>query len=206
MDRALSATAVAEIAGAICGGEPAAYPTETFYGLGADPRRADALQRVLDLKGRDADDKPLLLLAASLDQLAPWVRELPRGFDALVAHFWPGPLTMVLPAAEGLPGPLVGPSGGIAVRVTAHALARELIEECGTAITGTSANRSGQPPARSADEVRAAFGDDLRHVLDGGETAGEAPSTLVELRDHGVHLLRAGAVPEDDLRRVVRLV
>jgi len=193
-------------ADAIRSGEVVAFPTETFYGLGADPRQPAALQRVLDLKGREAQGKPLLVLAASLDQIAPWVGELPPGFDLLVAHFWPGPLTLVLPAAEGIAAPLLGPGGGVALRLTSHPVARALIAACGTAITGTSANPSGEAPARSAAQVRAAFGARTPHVLDGGETPGGPPSTLVELGTDGARVLRAGAVQEDNLWRVLRLL
>ncbi|MGD8330879.1 MAG: L-threonylcarbamoyladenylate synthase [Acidobacteriota bacterium] len=198
--------AIETVAGSIRDGAVVAFPTETFYGLGADPRQPAALQRVLDLKGRDAQGKPLLLLAASLEQIAPWVRELPNGFDLLVAHFWPGPLTLVLPAAAGIPAPLLGPGGGIALRVTSHPLARALIAACGTAITGTSANPSGAPPPRTAEQVRAAFGASSPQVLDGGVTPGGPPSTLIELGADGIRVLRAGAVAEEELRRVLRLL
>jgi L-threonylcarbamoyladenylate synthase len=183
-----------------------AFPTETFYGLGADPRQPAALQQVLQLKGREATGKPLLLLAAALDHVAPWVGELPSGFDRLAAHFWPGPLTLVLPAAPGVPAPLLGPTRGVALRVTSHPVARELIRLCGTAITGTSANRGGAPPARSAEEVRRAFGDELDAVVDGGDSPGGPPSTLVELSASGARLLRRGAIEEAALARVVELL
>lgn len=182
-----------------------AFPTETFYGLGADPRQDAALLEVLRLKGRDAT-KPLLLLAASLDQVAPWVSTIPPGFDRLVAHFWPGALTLVLSAAPGVPKPLIGRTGGVAIRLTSQPLARRLILACGTAITGTSANPTGRPAAQSAAQVRAFFGSELAAVLDGGTTPGGEPSTLLQLDSDGARLLRAGVVDEVALRGVVRLV
>lgn len=184
----------------------AAFPTETYYGLGADPRRPGGLQRVLQLKGRSAADKPLLLLAASLDQLAPWVRNFPPDFDRLTAHFWPGPLTLVLPAATGIPDELVGSGGGVAVRVSSHPLARRLILACGTAITGTSANRAGMPPCADAAAVRAAFGDEIAVVVDGGPARGGQPSTLLDLCGPEPRVLRSGAIREAALRKIVRLV
>jgi len=199
-DEALHAAALAVQRGGVVG-----FPTETYYGLAADPRQASALREVLRLKGRDGRDKPLLLLAASLDDVAPWVGSFPAGFDELVARFWPGPLTLVLPAAESVPTALRGPSGGVGVRLTSHPLARRFIDACGTAVTGTSANRTGDSPARDAAQVKAAFGGELAAVLDGGETCGGAPSTIVELRHDGARLLRAGTVPEVALREVVRL-
>jgi len=191
---------------AVLRGGVVAFPTETFYGLGADPTTEAALEKLVRLKGRDAKDKPLLLLAASLDDVAPWVETFPPDFDRLVAHFWPGPLTLVLPAAAAIAPALVGPEGGVAVRMTSHPLARRLITACGRALTGTSANRSGQPPAHNAKMARDAFGDELAALLDGGETPGGQPSTLLRLSVEGAHLVRPGAVPEAALRDLVQLL
>lgn len=201
----MSTVAIERAAATIRAGGVVAFPTETFYGLGADPHQPAALDRVLRLKGRGGEDKPLLLLAASLDQVAPWVGDLPPGFDTLVARFWPGPLTLVLPAAPDLPPSLVGPGGGVAVRISPHPLARRLCSASGTAITGTSANRTDAPPARTAAAVRAAFGDRIDAVIDGGTTPGGAPSTLVELTPEGARLLRAGALAEAALAEVIEL-
>lgn len=201
----MSAADIAAAAAAVRRGGVVGFPTETFYGLGADPRQDAALREVLRLKGRAAT-MPLLLLAASLDQVAPWVGAIPPGFDRLVAHFWPGALTLVLPAAPGVPEPLIGRGGGVAIRLTSQPLARRLILACGTAITGTSANPTGRPAAQSAAQVRAFFGPELAAVLDGGTTAGGEPSTLLQLDSDGARLLRAGVVDEVALRGVVRLV
>ncbi len=195
---------LADAAVAIAGGGVVAYPTETFYALGADPGQSRALDRLLRLKGRAAD-KPLLLLIASLDDLGDWVREFPPAFDRLVAHFWPGAMTMVLPARAGLPSALIG-SGGIAVRLTSHPVARGLIRACGTALPGTSANRTGEPPCADADAVRAAFGDQLTVVVDGGPTAAVEPSTLLDLTGEKPRILRSGAIDDAAIHRVVRLV
>lgn len=197
---------IAAAAAAVQRGEVVAFPTETFYGLGADPRQPAALLEVLRLKGRTDAAKPLLLLAASLDQVAPWVGTFPPGFDRLAAHFWPGALTLVLPAAPGVPPPLIGAGGGVAVRLTSQPLAQRLILACGTAITGTSANRTERPAAQSAAEVRAFFGEALAAVVDGGTTAGGEPSTLLQLDSAGARVLRAGAVDVAALRGVVRLL
>jgi len=201
----LSADDIATAAAAVRRGGVVAFPTETFYGLGADPHQPAALLEVLRLKGRAAVN-PLLLLVASLDQLTPWVGAIPPGFDRLAAHFWPGPLTLVLPAAPGVPEPLIGRGGGVAIRLTSQPLAQRLIRACGTAITGTSANPTGGQAARSAAQVRAFFGSELAAVLDGGTTAGGEPSTLLQLDNDGARLLRAGAIAEVALRGVVRLV
>lgn len=197
---------VERAAAALREGKIVGAPTETFYGLAADPRRPDALAEVLRLKGREGADQPLLLLAASLDEIAPWVAGFPPCFDRLAAHFWPGPLTVVLPAALGVEAPLRGPTGGVAVRMTPQPLTRRLIRACRTAITGTSANRTGAPPATSAQAVRDAFGGEVAIVLDGGPSPGGEPSTLVEITPRGARVLRAGAVTDADLAAVVSLV
>ena len=196
---------LADAADAIAGGGIIGYPTETFYALGADPCQSEALDRLLRLKGREAADKPLLLLIASLDDLGEWVREFPPAFDRLVAHFWPGAMTMVLPARAGLPSALIG-SGGIAVRLTSHPVARGLIRACGTVLPGTSANRTGELPCADADAVRAAFGNQLTVIVDGGPTAALEPSTLLDLTGEKPRILRPGAIDTAAIARVVRLV
>ncbi len=196
-------TAAAE---AIAGGGVVAYPTETFYALGADPNQSEALDHLLRLKGRAAANKPLLLLIASLDDLGDWVHEFPPAFDRLVAHFWPGALTMVLPARAGLPSALTGASGGVAVRLTSHPVALGLLRACGTVLPGTSANRTGAPPCADADAVRTAFGDQLTVVVDGGPTAAVQPSTVLDLTGEKPRILRPGAIDAAAIARVVGLV
>lgn len=182
------------------------YPTETFYALGADPAQPKAIERVLRTKGRKDLNKPLLLLIATLDDLPNWVSKFPSSFDKLVAHFWPGPLTLVLPAQAGLPDPLIGPGSGIAVRLTSHPIARALIRASGTALTGTSANRAGSRPCCDAKAVRATLGNDLGAVVDGGPTVGAKPSTVLDLVDDCPRILRHGAIEARALARVIRLV
>ena len=182
------------------------YPTETFYALGADPAQPKAIERVLRTKGRKDLNKPLLLLIATLDDLPDWVSKFPSSFDTLVAHFWPGPLTLVLPAQAGLPDPLIGPGSGIAVRLTSHPIARALIRASGTALTGTSANRAGSRPCCDAKAVRATLGNDLGAVVDGGPTVGAKPSTVLDLVDDCPRILRHGAIEARALARVIRLV
>jgi len=182
------------------------YPTETFYALGADPAQPKAIERVLRTKGRKDLNKPLLLLIATLDDLPNWVSKFPSSFDKLVAHFWPGPLTLVLPAQAGLPDPLIGPGRGIAVRLTSHPIARALIRASGTALTGTSANRAGSRPCCDAKAVRATLGNVLGAVVDGGPTVGAKPSTVLDLVDDCPRILRHGAIEARALARVIRLV
>ncbi|MES1165739.1 MAG: L-threonylcarbamoyladenylate synthase [Verrucomicrobiota bacterium] len=183
----------AQVAAAIAAlrrGEVVAYPTETFYGLGVDAFDAAALERLRALKGRG--EKAISLLIDGEAMLARLCAEVPPRARALMARHWPGALTLALPASAGLPEALVS-DGCVAVRQSPHPVARALVAGFGGPVTTTSANRSGEPPATTAAAVRAALGGGC-HVLDGGATAGGAPSTLARVRGDSLEILRAGAV------------
>ncbi|MES1166018.1 MAG: L-threonylcarbamoyladenylate synthase [Verrucomicrobiota bacterium] len=183
----------AEVAAAIAAlrrGDVVAYPTETFYGLGVDAFDGAALERLRALKGRG--EKAISLLIDGEAMLARLCAEVPPRARALMARNWPGALTLALPARPGLPDALVS-DGCVAVRQSPHPVARALVAGFGGPVTTTSANRSGEPPATTAAAVRAALGAGC-HVLDGGPTAGGAPSTLARVRGDSVEILRAGAV------------
>lgn len=154
-----------------------AYPTEAVYGLGCDPGNSAAVQRILRLKGRPAA-KGLILIAADLAQLQPYLAPLPEEMRERVLPTWPGPVTWLLPAAPGTPEWLRGEHTTLAVRVTAHPLAAALCRAAGTPLVSTSANRSGGAPARSAQEVRTLFGGALDFVLE-GELGGLARPTQI---------------------------
>lgn len=181
-----------------------AFPTETFYGLGVDPARAGALRKLFLLKGRSAGHPVPVLLSRRKD-LSGLVREpLPDALFSLVESFWPGPLTLVLKHAGGpVAGAAVSDWGTIAVRVTSHPLARALIERFGGPLTGTSANRTGEPPMRNPGEVLKVFGDGLDLVLDGGPSPGNVPSTLLDLTGDRPAILREGAISRAEIGRVL---
>lgn len=126
-------------------GELVVYPTETFYGIGADARSPAALARIFALKGRDPNN-PIALIAADTTSAFALACEIPALARRLADAFWPGPLTLVLPAAQGLHPALVGPDGGVGVRVSPHPQARSLASGLGRPLTATSANLSGRPP------------------------------------------------------------
>ena len=165
-----------------------AYPTETFYALGARAQDAAARARVSSLKGRD-ESKLLPLIAADLEQVLRIAEEPHAAVEKLASRFWPGPLTLVLPARPGLWG---WPT--LAVRVSSSAVAREIARRIGGPVTATSANRSGELPAETADAVEAEFGSKVDLILDGGRTPGGAPSTIVDLSEGEPVLVRPGAV------------
>jgi L-threonylcarbamoyladenylate synthase len=175
-----------------------AYPTDTLYALGVDPRSDSAVQALFDVKGRDPS-LAIPLIAADIDQ-AQQAGALGPAERRLAESFWPGPLTIVVPAAGGL-SELLSTHGTLAVRVPSHAVARGLAAALGACVTSTSANPSGKPAAQTADAVAAAFGDRIDLILDAGPCPGGPPSTVVEIVEGRAKLLRAGAVAWDRVLR-----
>jgi len=171
-----------------------AFPTDTLYGLAVDPRSAQAVERLFALKTRDRN-VALPLVASDLEQ-AMMAGELGPRERRVAQIFWPGPLTVVIPARPSIARASLGGGSTVAVRVPAHAVARELAAAFGFCVTATSANTAGQPPAVSADAVASAL-PDVDLLLDGGQAPGGAPSTIVAFDNDGPVLLRAGAVAWD---------
>ena len=188
-----------EAVGILASGAVVAFPTETLYGLGADAFDPRALARVNAMKGKPAG-APILLLLADAAQVPLVARETPPLFDELARSFWPGPLTVVVPAAPEVPEVVTGGLGTVALRVPGLALPRRLARLLGRPISGVSANRHGEPPCRGAAEVVRVFGDEVDLVLDGGSTAAGTPSTIVDLCGATPRILREGLVPESALR------
>jgi L-threonylcarbamoyladenylate synthase len=180
-----------------------AFPTETFYALGADALDPRAIGKIYEIKGRD-EEKPLLLLVAKKDWLPEWIKGLPPLAEALIEKFWPGPLTLVFEASERIPAGLTGRTGKIGIRVPGHPVARELIQAVGRAVTGTSANRSGFPSASFAVEVMEALGEKIDAVLDGGRTAGGLGSTILDVSGPSPKILRQGVVSAAELQPFLR--
>jgi L-threonylcarbamoyladenylate synthase len=187
-----SAEAIAQAADALARGGVVAYPTDTLYGLAADPRDAAAVERLFAIKGRGAASA-IPLIADDVEQAARAGALGPREL-ALARRFWPGPLTVVVAARPGLTPALLGGGDTVAIRVPDHAVARALARAFGFCITATSANPSGRVAPASA----AALDDDTRArvdvVLDAGATRGGPPSTIVEVTASGPRLIRAGAI------------
>jgi L-threonylcarbamoyladenylate synthase len=169
------------------------YPTDTFYGLGADPRNAAAVKRVFAIKGRQPD-QPILLLIGDAGDVREWAAEVTPQAEVLMRKYWPGPLTLVFTSRPNVLADLTANTGTIGLRVPGNALTRSLLRYLGHALTGTSANISGRPSPRTAQEAAAIAGlVDL--LLDGGETAGGKPSTVVDVRTELPHVIREGAIP-----------
>jgi len=177
-----------------------AVPTDTVYGLAADARSADAVRRVVDLKGRSAD-APLPLLVADVAQVEAIAGPLSGAAQALATRFWPGPLTLVLPSRIELPASVVR-DGAVGLRIPDDPICCRVIQLFGGPVTGTSANLTGKPPAMTPDEVRKQFGKRVDYVLEAGRAGGAPPSTVVRVSETELALLRGGAVPEEDVRAV----
>ena len=175
---------------ALAAGKVVAVPTDTVYGLAVDPRLAGAVDRVFVLKQRPEQFQLPVLIAdpAGLVDLA----EATAAAERLISRYWPGPLTLVLPRRSGIAFDLGGDSATIGLRCPANSLLRELLRSTGP-LAVTSANRHGEAPLRTADEVRGHFGAAVTAVLDGGRCDGR-PSTVISLTGAGVKCLREGAL------------
>lgn len=183
-------------AAAACRGEVVAFPTDTVYGLGTSAASKEGVSRIFQLKDRDPD-KPLQLLAPSTEQARRWV-QWSAPAEALARRFWPGGLTMVLPASPEGRGLACCQGPNLAVRVPGHPAALALLGGCAEPWAATSANRAGEPPLADGQAVAAAFGDQLACVIDAGPAAGQA-SSVVDATVTPARLLRAGAIPAADL-------
>jgi len=174
---------------AIHGGGIVAYPTEAVYGLGCDPLDPDAVMRLLALKRRPAE-KGLILIAASLDQLQPYLAPLTPALKRKLATTWPGPVTWLLPVRPEAPWWLTGDHDTLAVRVTDHPLAAALCRAAGTPLVSTSANPAGRRPARDPLAVQRLFGDRIDCLLHGAVGGRARPSEIRDARTGKV--VRAG--------------
>ena len=182
-----------EAAAVLRGGGLAAFPTETFYGLGAAALDAAAVRRVLEVKGRP-EGRPLLVLVDSIAMVDSVALEVPDRGRVLMARHWPGALTLVLRARPGLPDPVTAGSGTVGVRLSSHPVARGLVRAFGAPVTAPSANPSGLAAPTTAGQVLAHLGGRIALVLDGGTTAGGEPSTVLDVTVDPPRLIRAGAV------------
>lgn len=175
-------------------GKLVAYPTETFYALGADPRNPAAVESIFVAKGRP-ERMALPLIAADRRAVLESVREFSDSAERLASAFWPGALTLVLPASPSLPPRLLGNGHTVGIRISPHAVAAALAGAFESAIVATSANLSGQPAPMTAAEVRRALGGKVALIIDGGPTQGGHASTVLDLTTDPPRVVRSGAVP-----------
>ena len=192
-----------EAARAAGSGGVLAVPTETFYALAVSARDHTAIERVKNLKGR-ADDKPIPVLIADVLQIRPLTQSIPAAAAILMETFWPGPLTLTFPAAADLSKALVGQNGAIGIRQPGHGPLLAVLRRTGP-LTGTSANRAGEPPSASAADVWSVFGQSLDLILDGGKTAGGMASTVVDTVE-SVRIIREGPISTNQIAMALRRI
>ena len=169
------------------------FPTSSFYGLGTEAFNAEAVDKVFRVKNRDPQ-KPVLILVASLADVATLVRSIPKTAMRLMEAFWPGGLTLVFHAADLLPSNLTGYTGKIGIRLASHPVASALVTAMGDPITGTSANLSGKSSCTTVAEIDRYIKDQADLVLDAGKLAGGKGSTVVDVTQDPPKILREGAV------------
>lgn len=170
-----------------------AYPTETFYGLGADATNEKAIRKIYELKGRNFNN-PLSVIIAGEENLYPLVSEVPACALKLMHSFWPGPLTIIFKASAGVSPLLTAGTGKIGVRISSHAGATVIVQKLGQPLTATSANLSGAPECSTAVEVISQIGNKIETIVDLGETAGGKSSTIIDVTANPPQILREGAI------------
>ncbi len=179
------------------------FPTDTVYGVGAAVDRPDAVARIYRVKGRPLD-RPIPVLISSVDQIERLAARVDERVRRLAEAFWPGALTIVVPAQDWLPEEIVRETGAVGLRMPDHPVALAIIEAAGGALATTSANRSGEKEACTAEEALEALGDRVELIIDGGRTPGGVPSTVVAVTNSELQVLRVGALDPALVRRVFR--
>ncbi len=201
--KGVSAKVFSRAVDALKRGEVIVFPTETFYGLGADAFNETAVKQVVSLKGRKSEN-PIPIIIAGREMLKDIVTDVPAVARKLMERFWPGPLTLVLPGKKNLPAPLLNRGGGVGIRISSHPLATRLARELGRPLTATSANPSGKEPARGIEEAMSYFSGKVDIFLDGGKLEGTRGSTVVEVLQNGWRAIREGEISLLELKKALR--
>jgi L-threonylcarbamoyladenylate synthase len=187
---------IKEAAKLVLEGRLIAYPTDTVYGLGCNPFDADAVDRLVQAKDRVKGSLPILVSSLKDTERLGEI----RGLAAILANrFWPGPLTLVVQPRRKFPARITGDSLLVGLRIPNHETARRLIKECGGALIGTSANISGRPSLRTAEEVLRELEGRVELVVDGGPASLGRESTVVRVLEDEITVLREGAISRDDI-------
>ncbi len=190
---------IAYVAEQIRAGSVLGMPTDTFYGLAADPFNLRAVEKIYDVKSRSRH-KPLSLLVESVDQAEDLTRPLPEEFYKLARKYWPGPMTLIVRAASRLPLKVTANTGNVALRVPAAKIPVAVVRAAGVPLTATSANVSGAAECTTADGVRLQLGEFIPVIVDGGPSPRSVPSTIVDLTDPaGWRVQREGAISAQEI-------
>jgi L-threonylcarbamoyladenylate synthase len=183
-------------------GDVIVFPTETVYGLGADALNPAAVEKVFQLKGRNPNS-PIPVIVADQAMLQGVVEKIPPVARTLMEQFWPGPLTLVLPAAPGMPKQLLNRTGGVGVRISSQLIATGLAQSFGRPLTATSANPSGQQAASTIEQAQNYFASDIEIFLDGGKLPSKTGSSVVEVIDDRIKIIRAGEITVGQLAATI---
>ena len=185
-------------------GKIVAFPTETVYGLGADISIPSAVNRIYEVKERPANH-PLIIHFSQISQLEYWAQEIPKAARQLAKHFWPGPLTLILPRTRHVPLNVTGGQDMVGLRVPSHPTALSLLNAMGPekALAAPSANRFGRISPTTAAHVFDEFGDKIDMILDGGPCKIGLESTIVSFKDNCAIVLRPGGIPIIKLAEVL---
>lgn len=183
-------------------GEVLGMPTDTFYGLAADPFNLRAVDKVYDIKTRSRH-KPLSLLIESVDQAEELAKSLPEEFYALARKFWPGPLTVIVKAGSRLPLKVTANTGNVALRVPNAKIPLAVVTAAAIPITATSANLSGAAECTTAEQVHDQLHGRISIIVDGGVSPRDIPSTIIDLSDEETRwrIIREGAIPKEEISR-----
>jgi L-threonylcarbamoyladenylate synthase len=180
-------------------GELVAIPTDTFYGIAADPFNLSAVDQIYRVKGRP-ETRALPILVNTTTQAVALSRDVPYTFHRLAAKFWPGPLTLLVEASSGVPLKVTAHTGNVALRWPKSAIVNALIDLIKGPITGTSGNISGQPACASAIDLLEQMGDRLPLIIDAGATPGNLASTIVKLEGDDWAMMREGVITEQQIK------
>ena len=186
----------------VLSGKVVAVPTDTLYGLAADPFNLAAVSEISRIKRRTVD-KPLPLLVDSIDQAAEISQNVPSLFYRLAEKYWPGPLTIVVSAAPRLPLKVTGNTGKVGLRWPKAPIVVALIAAAGRPLIGPSANLPEYPPCTPAEDVLLQIGDAMPLIIDGGPTPDHVPSTVIELFGERARIIRPGAIPASELKEIL---
>ena len=182
--------------------EVVAFPTETVYGLGADATSNEAVAKIFAAKGRPSDN-PLIVHIGDITQLDQVVREVPKKAKHLMEHFWPGPLTIILPKKEGLSDSVTAGLDTVGVRIPDHIIALELLKEVNLPIAAPSANASGKPSPTTAKHVADDLNGKIAGIVDGGATGVGVESTVIDCTTEIPTILRPGGISKEEIEAVI---
>jgi L-threonylcarbamoyladenylate synthase len=182
-----------------------AYPTETFYGLGADATNEKAIEKIFAVKGRNFKN-PIALIIGQADDIYPLVQDVPQTAKKLMAVFWPGALTIVFSATDIVSPLLTAGSGKIGLRVSSHLGAQGIVQKLKRPLTATSANLSGAPECTRASEVAEQIGDKIDVIIDLGDTPGTDGSTIIDVTCDPPVILREGAISRKTIEKYAHVI